>query len=302
MEKFVEEVKGLLGISWGWWIALIETVALIVLAVMLYGILQRAKNLGLPVGRKKEGVLAILWGKVAKLRFTPLKGSNVVELEVGDKTASWVVDDLPTKPVSGLYGITATVIHADTAQAIDPELATLFENTDDDMEAVLKEYFKAMRDLDELKIYLAEAERAGDKKRIVKLQEAVQNYENYLSTLERRLRLSPVIERVVEGGRTIVLQDKAGYVILRPVDVEKLKRYARALPAPSLYTAVMQYVNELKGKQTDVLKVAFAILLVLVGVGVLLALRQQPINYEQLARIIHQSTQSVPNMTKVVVS
>ncbi len=294
---------GLLGISWGWWIALIETVILFVLVALLYGVLNRAKNLGLPVGRKKEGVLAILWGKVAKLRFTPLKGSNVVEIEVGNKTASWVIDDLPTKPVSGLYGITATVIHADTAQAIDPELAAVFENADDDMEAVLKEYFKAVRDLDELKIYLAEAERAGDKKRISKLQESIQSYENYISVLEQRLKLSPVVERVVEGNQTIVIPDKNGYIVLRPINVERLKRFARALPAPSLYTAVMQYVNELRGKQTDIVRIGFVVFLIIIGLAILLTMKGGNINYEQLAKVIQHASQSVPqNASKVVVS
>lgn len=293
----------LLGIDIVWWALAIETILLFVLMLYVYGILSRAKKLGMPVGRKKEGVLAILWGKVAKLRFVPLKGSNTVELDIGDKKATWIVDDLVTKPVAGLYGITATILHADSAQALDPDLVANLEGIDEDTEQLLRDYFKALRDLDELRSYLNEAEKVGNKPLVQKLTQAVRERESFIKNIELKLKLSPIIEKVVEGGKTVVVpQNDSSYLVIRPLNLKKLRAYARALPAPSLFATVQQYVNELKGKQTDVLKIAFAIVLVLIGVGVLLALKQPAINYEQLAQALKQATQTVPQNATVVVS
>ncbi len=287
-----------------WWLifTIIEFVVIIVLSGALLAIRKRAKALGLPVGfGKKEGVVAILLGKVAKLQFAPLKAGNFVELEVGGKKGIWKIDDIGAKPIPDLYGISAAVLHVDSVQTLDTEVLGELEGLSDEQVELVKEYFKLLREESKWRSKLLHARKSENKMLEQHALEELKRIEGLKKAIEKDLKIMPSIMKIKKP--LIVPSDDGGVWLIRSINVDVLKRFARALPAPALYSGVIQYMQELKSDKTDYLKVAFAIVLVLIGVGVLLALKQQPINYEQLAKVLHHAAQSVPqNTTKVVVS
>jgi len=292
------------------------------LAGAVVSVRKRAEQLGLPVkGKDKVGVMTILVGKSITMKYTPTIDNNTVEIEL-DKSKGvkgvWAVEDLYTKPIKGLYGMSAAILTYDIAHALDAEieheLATI-ENIDAPEE--VKKHFKEMLER-LLVLYREEAYyEALLKKLEERNEEGSQNYtilqeklikvQREIEKLEHELSKIPLVSKLKKGEAFVFTAGDGTAYIVRQLNIERIKRYAKALSPVTLWSSIKAYYETLKGDKSEFYRSILALATLAMVIGLVVAIiiaatHSGGINTHDLARAIAEATKNnQQNVTKVVV-
>ncbi|MBO8175415.1 MAG: hypothetical protein H0Z18_09175 [Thermococcus sp.] len=311
------------GISiWGWIVIVVEAIALALFIGAFRAIKKRAEQLGMPVsGKDKIGVITILWGKNVWLKYTPTIDNNTVEIELNkDKGVKgvWSVEDLLTRPVKGLYGLSAALLTYDVAHALDPEL---------DKELALIENAKAPKEVKQKLIELIERLYTLTRN-IVHYEALVKKYEEEgkdttdealeakikldelraeVEKIEKELSKYPIISKLKKGEAFVFKGDDDEYYIVRQVNVDRIKRFAKALSPTTLWASVKAYYETLKGGERKalmeaVVAIVILILVAVIAIAILKSITGGSVDADTLAKAIGQALKQQQNVTKVVVS
>lgn len=102
-----------------------------------------------------------------------------------------------------------------------------------------------------------------------------------------------------------VFEKDGEYYIVRQLNFDRIKRFAKALAPTTLWASVKAYYETLKGEKGDLYTAvtAIAMLLVVAGVviAIILAIRGQGVDVDQLVQAL-KAAETSQNVTKVVVS
>ena len=124
--------------------------------------------------------------------------------------------------------------------------------------------------------------------------------------VEAELTRYPIISKLKKGEAFVFTGEDGTAYIVRQVNIDRLKRVARALNPVTLWASIKSYYETLKGDKGDFYKMvmSIAVLLVVAGIviAIILAARGNGINAQELAKALHAaSQQQAHNVTKVVV-
>lgn len=306
--------------------ALITLIISLVVNILLFSavtsIRKRAEQLGLPVrGKDKVGVMTILLGKSISMKYTPTIDNNTVEIELDKKKGVkgvWAVEDLYTKPIKGLYGMSAAILTYDIAHALDAEieheLATV-ENLNAPEEA--KQHFKEMIErllvLYRQEIYyeallkkLEERNEEGSS-RYTELLEKLIKVKKEIEELEQELSKIPLVSKLKKGEAFVFTAEDGTAYIVRQLNIERIKRYAKALSPVTLWSSIKAYYETLKGDRSEFYKSVFSLAVLAMVIGLVIAIiiaaahSGSSINAHDLAKAIAEASKNQQNVTKVVV-
>lgn len=302
---------------------IISLVVNILLLSAVTSIRKRAEQLGLPVkGKDKVGVMTILLGKSISMKYTPTIDNNTVEIELDKKKGVkgvWAVEDLYTKPIKGLYGMSAAILTYDIAHALDAEieheLATV-ENLNAPEEA--KQHFKEMIErllvLYRQEVYyesllkkLEERNEEGSSK-YTELLEKLIKVKKEIEELEQELSKIPLVSKLKKGEAFVFTAEDGTAYIVRQLNIERIKRYAKALSPVTLWSSIKAYYETLKGDRSEFYKSVFSLAVLAMVVGLVIAIiiaaahSGGSINAHDLAKAIAEASKNnQQNVTKVVV-
>lgn len=306
--------------------ALITLIISLIVNLLLFSavssIRKRAEQLGLPVkGKDKVGVMTILLGKSISMKYTPTIDNNTIEIELDRKKGVkgvWAVEDLYTKPIKGLYGMSAAVLTYDIAHALDAEieheLATI-ENLNAPEEA--KQHFREMIErllvLYRQEVYyeallkkLEEQNEEGSPK-YTELLEKLIKVKREIEELEQELSKIPLVSKLKKGEAFVFTAEDGTAYIVRQLNIERIKRYAKALSPVTLWSSIKAYYETLKGDRSEFYKSIFSLAVLAMVIGLVIAIiiaaahSGGGINTHDLAKAIAEASRNNQNVTKVVV-
>lgn len=312
------------GISiWGWIVIVVEAIALALFIGAFRAIKKRAEQLGMPIsGKDRLGVITILWGKNVWLKYTPTIDNNTVEIELNkDKGVKgvWSVEDLLTRPVKGLYGMSAALLTYDVAHAIDPEFdeeLALIENAKAPKEVkqklidLIEKLYTLIRNITYYESLLKKLEEEGKDATDEALEIKIKLDELRTETekIEKELSKYPIISKLKKGEAFVFKGDDDEYYIVRQVNIDRIKRFAKALSPTTLWASVKAYYETLKGGEKKalmeaVIAVVILILVAVIAFAILKSVTGGNVDANTLAKAIGQALkQQHQNVTKVVVS
>lgn len=306
---------------WAWIVLIISLVMNILSFGAMRSVRRRAERLGMPVsGKDKLGVITLLWGKNVWMKYSPTVDSNTVEIELDKKKGIkgvWSVEDLVTRPVKGLYGMSAALLTYDTAHALDPrvdnELA-LIENAEAPDEVkkhlmgLIQKLYQLVRDESIYESTLKQLEKGNMEgtSEYREITEKLLKVRKEREKVEAELTKYPIVSKLKKGEAFVFTGEDGTAYIVRQVNIDRLKRFARALNPVTLWASIKSYYETLKGDKGDFYKMvmSIAVLLVVAGIviAIILAARGNGINAQELAKALHSAAQpATHNVTKVVV-
>ena len=307
--------------------ALITLIISVVVNFLLFGavssIRKRAEQLGLPVkGKDKVGVMTILVGKSISMKYTPTIDNNTVEIELDKQKGVkgvWTVEDLYTKPIKGLYGMSAAILTYDIAHALDAEIdheLSMIENLEapEEVKQHLKEMLERLLVLYRQEAYyeallkkLEERNEEGSPK-YTELLEKLVRVKKEIEKLEQELSKIPLVSKLKKGEAFVFTADDGTAYIVRQLNIEHIKRYAKALSPVTLWSSIKAYYETLKGDKNEFYRNIFALAVLAMVIGLVIAIiiaathSGGGINAHDLARAIAEASKNnQQNVTKVVV-
>ncbi len=307
---------------WAWIVIILSILFNFFLIAGIRAVKKRAEQLGMPVkGKDKIGVMSLLWGKSVSLKYTPTIDNNTIEIELDKKKGIkgvWSVEDIVTKPVKGLYGISAALLTYDVAHALDPEIdkeLALIENADapKDFKKYLVEKIEKLYEHARNEAYYEallkqlEKENKEGTEEYLDISEKLERTRVEIEKIEKELSKYPVLSKLKKGEAFVFTADDGTAYVVRLVNVERIKRFAKALNPVTLWGTIKSYLETLKGDKTDFYKSILGIAVLLIVAGIVIAIilavhGSGGINAEQLARALKAAQQPAQNVSRVVVS
>ncbi|WP_297494748.1 hypothetical protein [Thermococcus sp.] len=246
-------------------------VALIVLTTFLGFLAILGLGLGgtLVKGRLPgDGAFYLLYGTITKLGYTKDVVGNILRLKIGKSKLSFIVNP---EHRTYLYGKPLYILSIEYGTSIHPSmLAILTALKEMGRDEMIKDYLELNYAYNSLANAL---EAVTDDKKREEMEQTLKQLEQAIRTKEQELRaFVDKNAQVVEVKQNLSLEDlktDKQVLVVRTVDPALIGEYTNAVSAPKLSANMDLYALHMSSIfKSDVVKVAFAAMLILIGVGV----------------------------------
>ncbi|NJE60470.1 hypothetical protein E3E51_01670 [Thermococcus sp. 21S7] len=283
-------------------------VALIVLTTIFAFLALLGLGLGGTVIKGRlpgEGAFYMLYGAVTKFGYTRDVIGNTLQLKLGKSKLKFIVNpDHRTY----LWGKPLYILSVEYGSSIHPSmwaiLTALKEMGKDDM---VKEYLELNYTYTQL---LEALQRTTDEKQAEELEQTLKAVEREVKAKEQELRaFVDKNAQVVEVKQNLEVEELASdkqTLVVRQLDPALIGEYANGVSAPKLSANMELYAMHMSSIfKSDVVKFAFAAMLLLIGIGVLYMLlhgQSQPqVNVQVSPELLKElANKTVENATRVV--
>ncbi len=266
-------------------------------------------GLGWPVIKGRlpgEGAFYILYGAVTKFGYTKNVLGNTLIVPVGKSKLKFIVNPAHR---TYLWGKPLYILSVEYGSSIKPSmwaiLTALKELGKDDL---VKRYL----DLNYSYVTLADAlSRVTTEKEAEEIENALKQIEQELKNLENELRA--VVDEnahVVEVKDNLKLEELSTdkqVLVVRQLDPELIGEYANGVSAPKLSANMDLYAMHMSSIfKSDVVKMAFAAMFILIGIAVLYMVlhgqgKPPQVNIQLTPEMVKQlANETAKNATRVV--
>jgi hypothetical protein len=255
-----------------------------------------------------DGAWYILYGAITKFGYTKDIIGNILRIKVGKSKLSFIVNPAHK---TYLWGKPLYILNIEYGTSIHPSmwaiLTALKELGKDDL---IKKYLDLNYDYN---VLLNNLQHIQDDKQRAEAEQLLKALEHEIRKLEQEMRAfvdenAQVIE-VKENMTLEELKSDKKILVVRQLDPALIAEYGNGVDAPKQSANMDLYALSMSSIfKSDVVKFAFAAMLILIGVGVLYMLlhgQQQPnvniqISPELLKNLANQTVQTAKNATQVV--